>query len=423
MRQLSAETVFAGRIFDVVRRRYRRGDGRGYEREVVQHPGAVGIVAHDDRFVHLVRQPREAVGEERLLEIPAGTLDVEGETELECAQRELAEEVGLAAERWESLRAIYPTPGWADETTTIFLATGLREVEAEADHDEEIEVVRWPLDDLGGALAEAKDAKTLVGLLLLRDRLGSREGQAGDGSAPGYGTDLAAIHASGFTAIAEAAARELIGRLPERARVLDLGCGDGTSAALLAREGHAVHGIDLSPAAIELARKRAPAATFEVGSFLDAPLPRECDAVLAAGEVLGYRLDDRIDPGSLEAVLERLAAALRPGGILLFDLASPARAGEAPDRGWTEGDGWAVLVETEASDRLLSRRIVTFRDLGGGRFRRGEETHALFLHEPSEVLALLRANGLAGQVLTDGYDHSPLPTGLNAFIAKKTSQG
>ena len=171
VQELSAETAFEGHIFDVVVRRYRRADGGEYERQVVLHPGAVGIVAHDDRHLHLVRQPREAVGEEGLLEIPAGTRDVEGESELECARRELAEEVGMAAERWELLRAIYPTPGWADETLTLFLATELREVGAEPSEGEQIEIVRWPLDDLDGALAAVKDAKTLVGLLLLRERL------------------------------------------------------------------------------------------------------------------------------------------------------------------------------------------------------------------------------------------------------------
>ncbi len=171
---LSAETAFEGKFWDVVVRRYRREDGREYERQVVEHPGAVGIVAHDESYVYLVRQPREAVGEEGLLEIPAGTLDVEGESELECAQRELAEEIGMAAARWELLKAIYPTPGWADETTTIFLATELSEATAEADDDEEIEVVRWPLAELDAAIAEIADAKSLVGLLLLRARLGAR---------------------------------------------------------------------------------------------------------------------------------------------------------------------------------------------------------------------------------------------------------
>ena len=248
----------------------------------------------------------------------------------------------------------------------------------------------------------------------------SHEPRRGNGPTPSYDVDLAAIHAAGFTDIAKAAARELLGHLPERARVLDLGCGDGTSAELLARAGHTVHGIDLSAAVIELAREKAPAATFEVGSFLDAALPSDCDAVLAAGEVLGYSLDERVDSGSLGTMLDRLGAALRPGGILLFDLATPARASGVPEHGWTEGDGWAVLVESEASDRLLSRRIVTFRDLGEGHFRRGEEMHRLCLHEPPSVLAQLHAAGFAGRVLAEGYDRSPLPAGLCAFIAERS---
>lgn len=171
MDELSAEKAFEGYLFDVVVRRYRRPDGSEYERQVVVHPGAVAIVAHDERHLHLVRQPREAVGEEALLEIPAGTLDVDGESELECGRRELVEEAGLEAGNWELLRQIYPTPGFADETTTIFLATDLREVGARPDEHEEIEIVRWPLADLDGAIAAVRDAKSLVGLLLLRERL------------------------------------------------------------------------------------------------------------------------------------------------------------------------------------------------------------------------------------------------------------
>src|SRR5687768_12429502 len=116
----------------------------------------------------------------------------------------------------------------------------------------------------------------------------------------GYGDDLAAIHAAGFTALASAAARELLPRLEPGSRVLELGCGDGTTARLLTDAGHRVHGIDSSPAFIELARERAPAASLHVGSFVDAPLPGDCDAVLAIGEVLGY------DGADLRAVLDRV---------------------------------------------------------------------------------------------------------------------
>jgi SAM-dependent methyltransferase len=234
-----------------------------------------------------------------------------------------------------------------------------------------------------------------------------------------YGVDLAAIHASGFTEIAAAAARELLRRLRRPARVLDLGCGDGTSAALLSEAGHEVHGLDLSPAAIALARQRAPSASFEVGSFLDAPLPARCDAVLAAGEVLGYALDPRVEADSLSIVLERISGALNPGGLLLFDLATPERRKDGERRGWSEGDGWTVLLDTESTPERLTRRIVSFRDTGGGRYRRAEEVHTLHLHASPSVLATLRQAGFTAHPLTDGYAGLVLPPGLTAYLGRR----
>ncbi len=90
---------------------------------------------------------------------------------LDTARRELAEEVGLAAERWEALTSYYSSLGVMDEEVHVYLATGLREASADSGEDERIEVVRWPLADLDGALAATKDAKTVIGLLLLRERL------------------------------------------------------------------------------------------------------------------------------------------------------------------------------------------------------------------------------------------------------------
>lgn len=169
--QLSSETVYSGRIFDVERRRYRDPEGGEYEREIAVHPGAVAIVAHDGGDLYLVRQPREAIGADSVLEVPAGTMDVAGESELECARRELGEEVGKAAASWELLRAIHPSPGWAAETTTIFLATELAEGDGEPEAGERIEVVRWPLERLDEAIEASVDAKTLIGLMLLRERI------------------------------------------------------------------------------------------------------------------------------------------------------------------------------------------------------------------------------------------------------------
>jgi 8-oxo-dGTP pyrophosphatase MutT (NUDIX family) len=171
MEELDSKTVFDGVLFDVAEKRFRRADGSELERQVVVHPGSAAIVAHDEECVYLVRQPREAVGADGLLEIPAGAMDVEDESERQCAERELSEEVGLRAERWEHLHEIYPSPGLLSEKVTIFLATGLSEQASEGDEDEQIEIVRLPLMEIDGALAEIEDAKTLVGLLLLRSRL------------------------------------------------------------------------------------------------------------------------------------------------------------------------------------------------------------------------------------------------------------
>lgn len=168
-----SETIWSGHIGEVRVERYRHhGDEDDVTRENVHHPGAVAIVAHDGAHVWLVRQPREICGEEALLEIPAGKLDVDGEPPLDCAKRELAEEAGKAAEHWEHVQGIYTSPGFTDERIDIFLATGLRDVpRPPAEEDERIEIVAWPLEGLDDAIAACEDAKSLVGLLHLRARL------------------------------------------------------------------------------------------------------------------------------------------------------------------------------------------------------------------------------------------------------------
>jgi 8-oxo-dGTP pyrophosphatase MutT (NUDIX family) len=168
---LGGRTVFAGHFFQVAVERFRYSDGEEATRDIVRHPGAAAAVAHDDEHVWLVRQPREAVGEPHLLELPAGILDVEGEEPLQTIQRELAEEIGKAAEHWEPLVAYYSSAGFADEQVHIFLATGLRDADPPDDAPHErIEIVQWPLSDLDGAIAATRDAKTLIGLMALRHR-------------------------------------------------------------------------------------------------------------------------------------------------------------------------------------------------------------------------------------------------------------
>src|SRR4029077_9418771 len=171
MELLDSKLVYEGYGVDVEIRRYRRIDGTEVERQVIDHPGSVAILAHDEEFVYLVAQPREAVEEDALLEIPAGTLDKAGESELECARRELAEEAWLAATEWTELTKIYPSPGYISEEVTIFLATGLSPARGERDEDEAIDIVRLPLAEIAAELPRIRDASTLIALMALRYRL------------------------------------------------------------------------------------------------------------------------------------------------------------------------------------------------------------------------------------------------------------
>jgi 8-oxo-dGTP pyrophosphatase MutT (NUDIX family) len=169
--RLEARTVFEGSIVDVCEGRFRHEDGEEVTRQWVVHPGAVGIVAHDGESVWLVRQPREAIGDPGLLELPAGKLDEDGESPLECGVRELAEEIGKAAATWEHLTTYFTSAGFTDEQCHIYLATDLSDQPGQEVAGERIDVEPHPLADLDATIAGCKDAKTIIGLQLLRARL------------------------------------------------------------------------------------------------------------------------------------------------------------------------------------------------------------------------------------------------------------
>jgi 8-oxo-dGTP pyrophosphatase MutT (NUDIX family) len=170
---LGGDTKWGGRIATVSVERYRYADGAVVTREKIWHPGAVGVLAVDYEHVWLTRQPREVVGATASLEIPAGKRDVPGESPLETAKRELAEEIGKQAAVWEEIFAFYTSPGFTDERVWLFLATEISDAPPDAGHaeeDERIEVVPWPLSDIDGAIAECDDSKSLIALLWLAAR-------------------------------------------------------------------------------------------------------------------------------------------------------------------------------------------------------------------------------------------------------------
>jgi ADP-ribose pyrophosphatase len=166
---LGAETKWEGKIIRVGVERFRHADGLEVTREKVWHPGAVGILPVDDTHVWLTRQPREAIGESASLEIPAGKLDVPDEPPLETAKRELSEEIGKQAAHWEEIKAFYTSPGFSDERVWLYLATDLSDATdgAQAEENERIEIVPWPLERLDDAIAECEDSKSLIALLWL----------------------------------------------------------------------------------------------------------------------------------------------------------------------------------------------------------------------------------------------------------------
>ena len=168
----SVRRVYEGRLIGLTVERW--GEN---EREIVEHPGAVAIVAVDrEGYVALVRQLREPA-RKRLLELPAGTAEP-GEAPLETARRELQEECGLSGGEWRELTAFWTTPGFCRERLHVFAAEGVERGEASPAADEELELVRWPVGEVAERLHEIEDAKSLAGLLLY---LGRRSAQVETG--------------------------------------------------------------------------------------------------------------------------------------------------------------------------------------------------------------------------------------------------
>ena len=168
---VSSETVLQGAVWDVRRDEVELGDGQTVSRELVAHPGAVGIVALDEQErVLLVRQYRHPV-RSYLWEPPAGLLDVPGEPALATAQRELYEEAHLRADQWHVLVDFYNSPGSSAESFRCFLARGVHAATGdrhEGDGEERDMPSRWvPLDDVAAAVlsGELHNPTTVTGVL------------------------------------------------------------------------------------------------------------------------------------------------------------------------------------------------------------------------------------------------------------------
>jgi ADP-ribose pyrophosphatase len=174
-RTISSRRAFTGRLLAMRVDEVELESGRRATREVVEHPGAVAILAWDGVQLAAVRQWRQAAGAE-LLEIPAGTREP-GESALITARRELAEECGLAGGAWEEGPSFYTAPGFSTELLTLFLATQLQPIDSTSPDDEALERSWLTLPDALAAIdgGEIRDAKSLAGILWLARRLAREE--------------------------------------------------------------------------------------------------------------------------------------------------------------------------------------------------------------------------------------------------------
>jgi SAM-dependent methyltransferase len=237
-----------------------------------------------------------------------------------------------------------------------------------------------------------------------------------------YAKDLAYIHHVGFGDFARDAAPGLLRLLPaargDGRQVIDLGCGSGIWAAALLRAGYRVTGLDPSSGMLSLARQVAPGAQFVRASAYDFEFPA-CDAVTAIGEVLSYLPPGAKTAPSLPRLFRRIAGALRPGGLFVFDLIVTTPGRPMAYRTWRSGGDWGILadVSEQPARRRLVREITTFRRVGA-RYRQAHETHVVRVCSRAAIERMLRQAGFSVRVLRR-YDAARLASRRLAFVARK----
>lgn len=221
-----------------------------------------------------------------------------------------------------------------------------------------------------------------------------------------YGPDVAHVHDVGHGDFARDAAPGVLG-LMRRAGiheglVIDLGCGSGIWAAALVDAGYDVIGVDQSAALLEIARERAPGARFVQASLYDVKLP-PCSVVTSLSECLSYSVDRRAGRQAAAIVMRRIAAALRSGGLFVFDVMTAGSEPPGGRRTWSEGPDWVLCLDAREDPEAgtLTRRITVFRP-DGDHYRRSDERHRLWLYSRGDALADLDAAGLQARTLT-GY--------------------
>ena len=233
-----------------------------------------------------------------------------------------------------------------------------------------------------------------------------------------YSRGLAFVHDSAFGDFSRHVAPEILTILRSAGvragRVVEVGCGSGLLAKRLSAAGYEVRGVDVSPAMIALARRRAPRARFRVGDLKSLRLP-SCAAVIGVGEVVTY-----VSGGLpvLRRFFQRVYDALPPGGLLVFDFIHSARQRTNPSRTIATND-WRMTVRADYNQRtrILTRRIELVGRIDS-RIVRSRETHTVRIYPVREVVATLRRIGFRVSTSRTIGGYQLLP-GDTAVVARR----
>jgi SAM-dependent methyltransferase len=230
-----------------------------------------------------------------------------------------------------------------------------------------------------------------------------------------YSADFAYVHDTGFGGFARGAGPELIRILRAHGikdgRIVEIGSGSGILARRLTGAGYDVTGIDRSPDMIEIAREKAPRATFRRGSLTRSRIPR-CSAAIAIGEVVSYV------SVSLRPFFVRVHAALEPAGLLIFDFMESTQGRAYAGKSFS-GRDWAMIFRAELSDkgRTLTRKMTLLRNVDG-KYRRSREIHRVTIRSRDEIKDALEDAGFSVE-MSRSYGRFRLLRGDVAVVARK----
>jgi len=230
-----------------------------------------------------------------------------------------------------------------------------------------------------------------------------------------YSVDFAYVHDTGFGGFATRAAPEVIrilrGHGIKHGRIVEIGSGSGILARRLTDAGYDVTGIDRSPDMIEIARERAPRATFRRGSLTRSTIPR-CAAAVAIGEVVSYV------SASLRPFFMRVHDALERDGLFIFDFMDSTKGRTYAATSFS-GPDWEMIARAEATNggRMLTRRMTLLRSVDG-KYRRSRETHRVTIRSRAEVKDALADAGFSVE-MSRSYGRFTLLRGDVAVVARK----